>query len=63
MSKGNRHCCVPCCTNDDRKNASGSLSFHRIPIPKNKDDKEKAKLQKEWIIRIRRDIGPDFKVV
>ena len=46
------HCCVPNCTSDGRYD--DTLCFHRIP----KDDT----LRKQWIIKIRRDEGPQFKV-
>ena len=48
------HCCVPQCTNDSRYDRESKLSFHKIP--------EDNKLRKEWIVKIRRDIGPHFKV-
>lgn len=47
------HCCVPQCNNDSRYNSS--LSFHRFP---KKDDQLRA----NWIVKIRRDIGDNFKV-
>ena len=46
------HCCVPLCTSDSRYDAS--LHFHRIP--------SSLELRKQWILRIRRDEGPFFKV-
>ncbi|XP_046583676.1 uncharacterized protein LOC124290869 [Haliotis rubra] len=48
------HCCVPMCTNDSRYDTEGQLSFHRIPAEKN--------LRKEWLVKIRRDVGPYFKL-
>ena len=48
------HCCVPLCTNDSRYDPKKELSFHRFPTDKN--------LKKLWLIKIRRDIGPKFKV-
>ena len=53
------HCCVPLCTNDYRYAEKGTqnrrnLSFHVFP----KDEG----LKKRWIIAIRRDEGPHFKV-
>jgi hypothetical protein len=50
----NQHCCVPLCTNDTRYCEKGEISFHHFPS-------EEA-LRKKWIAKIRRDIGPDFKV-
>lgn len=50
--KTSRHCCVPLCTSDSRYEPE--LHFHHIP--KNED------LKKQWIIKIRRDEGPLFKV-
>lgn len=47
-----QHCCVPLCTSDSRYDSS--LHFHQIP-------KDTA-LKKKWIINIRRDEGPLFKV-
>ena len=46
------HCCVPQCTNDSRYNEE--ISFHSFPI----DSKRRV----NWIVKIRRDPGPDFKV-
>ena len=51
--KTSQHCCVPLCTSDSRYNPS--LHFHHIPS-KDKD------VRKQWIINIRRDEGPQFKV-
>ncbi|XP_033725158.1 THAP domain-containing protein 2-like [Pecten maximus] len=50
--KTNFHCCVPKCNGDSRRH--DGLSFHRLP-----QDKE---LRKQWIIKIRRDEGLNFKV-
>ena len=47
------HCCVPKCQNNRAKNIA-DLSFHQFP----KDEL----LRKEWICKIRRDIGKNFKV-
>ena len=47
------HCCVPNCTNDSRYDKS--LSFHSIPNDPNR--------KKMWLIKIRRDEGPLFKVI
>ena len=49
------HCCVPQCNGDSRYHED--LHFHRIP-GRAKDEK----LRKEWLVKIRRDEGPDFKV-
>ncbi|XP_062619905.1 uncharacterized protein LOC134281457 [Saccostrea cucullata] len=46
------HCCVPLCNGDSRQDFT--LSFHRFP----KD----ATLRKKWIVKIRRDEGPDFQI-
>ena len=50
------HCCVPLCKNSHKnvKSAPSKVSFHWFP-------KEKH-LRKEWIVHIRRDEGPLFKV-
>jgi hypothetical protein len=48
------HCCVPLCTNDSRYDPKKELSFHRIPVDKS--------LRKQWLIKIRRDVGPKFQV-
>ena len=48
------YCCVPHCNGNGRLHKD--LSFHRIPSEK------KVELRKRWIIAIRRDEGPDFKV-
>ena len=46
------YCCVPQCRSNARYDLH--LSFHHIP----KDEL----LKKQWIIKIRRDEGPHFKV-
>ena len=52
-SKGSdRHCCVPLCAGNGRKNPK--LAFHKI-VPK-------PKAKQVWIQAIRRDPGPYFKV-
>lgn len=48
------HCCVPHCTSDSRQDSCKNLSFHIFP-----QDEERVK---KWIIAIRRDIGPGFKI-
>ena len=58
-SKGKRkssyHCCVPRCNGDSRYHKE--LVFHRMP-----SGKENEEIRKRWVIKIRRDEGPDFKV-
>ena len=55
LNKAHAHCCVPQCTTtgyvleDDRK-----VSFHRLP--------QHQELLKMWLFKIRRDVGPTFKV-
>ena len=49
------HCCVPQCNGDSRYHED--LHFHRIP-GRAKDEK----LRKGWLVKIRRDEGPEFKV-
>ncbi|XP_046853169.1 uncharacterized protein LOC124446360 [Xenia sp. Carnegie-2017] len=49
------HCCVPLCNGDSRYHQD--LKFHRIPSAN--DGKETRKL---WLVKIRRDEGPDFKI-
>ncbi len=48
------HCCVPLCNNDSRYDRDKELSFFKFPTDK--------KEMKEWIVRIRRDIGKHFQV-
>lgn len=48
------YCCVPHCNGNGRLHKD--LSFHRTPSEK------KVEVRKRWIIAIRRDEGPDFKV-
>ena len=52
--KRDEYCCVPQCNGNAR--IHNDLSFHRIPSLK------KPELRKRWIIAIRRDEGPLFKV-
>uniref|UniRef100_A0A671M1R8 THAP-type domain-containing protein n=1 Tax=Sinocyclocheilus anshuiensis TaxID=1608454 RepID=A0A671M1R8_9TELE len=47
------YCCVPGCRLFSRQNKENT-SFHKFP-----QDKE---LQKTWIVKIRRDIGPNFQI-
>lgn len=49
------HCCVPLCNGDSRYDKT--LKFHRIP-GRQKD----SQLRKDWLVKIRRDEGPHFKV-
>ncbi|XP_062595371.1 52 kDa repressor of the inhibitor of the protein kinase-like, partial [Saccostrea cucullata] len=46
------YCCVPLCSEDSRRGTA--TSFHSFP----KD----PSARKEWIIKIRRDEGPDFHI-
>ena len=48
----NDHCCVPLCTN--RRKKDNSLSFHAFP--------RNADRRMEWIVAIRRDVGPAFRI-
>ena len=62
MWKG-QYCCVPLCHNasgrsaEQRQFGSVRISFHSFPNLST--DKERAK---EWIVKIRRDPGPDFVI-
>ncbi len=49
------HCCVPGCNGDSRYHPP--LCFHRIP-----GREQDKNLKVEWIVKIRRDEGPFFKV-
>ena len=49
----NDNCCVPFCSNHFAKNGR-DISWHTIP----KNDN----LKKEWIVKIRRDVGKNFKI-
>ncbi|KAJ8314439.1 hypothetical protein KUTeg_006589 [Tegillarca granosa] len=51
-NKSKYHCCVPFCTSDSRYNKE--LHFHHIP--------KNPTLKKDWIIKIRGDEGPLFKI-
>ena len=51
-SHSSQHCCVPLCTSDSRYDPS--LHFHQIPFD--------PEAKKQWIIKIRRNEGPLFKV-
>ena len=46
------HCCVPQCSN--RQNTSPGLSFHTFPSDPDR--------RKRWLVAIRPDEGPSFKV-
>ena len=48
------HCCVPGCTSNSRDKTAEAVSFHSFP----KD----AVLAREWIAKIRRDVGDHFQV-
>ena len=47
------HCCVPKC-NNNRSKVQSNITFHQFP--KDKD------LRRQWIIKIKRDVGRSFKV-
>ena len=47
------HCCVPQCQNNRAKNIS-NLTFHQFPSDKS--------IRKQWIVKIRRDLGKSFQV-
>ena len=49
-----QHCCVPLCNSNSSYDPT--LSFHHFPSGKNDDRR------KQWLIKIRRDDGPLFKV-
>ena len=48
------NCCVPFCSNHSGNCDKGVVSWHVIP--------KNEKLRKEWIIKIRRDVGKKFKI-
>ena len=48
------HCCVPGCTSNSREKTVEAISFHSFP-------KDRA-LAREWIAKIRRDVGDHFQV-
>ncbi|KAI2666925.1 THAP domain-containing protein 2 [Labeo rohita] len=48
------YCCVPGCTSYQHKDSDKKLSFHRFPSD--------PKACREWIVKIRRDIGPHFQI-
>lgn len=50
------HCCVPFCLNSGFKVKRGiiDVTFHNFA--------QEASRKKEWLVRIRRDEGPDFQV-
>lgn len=54
IPKRDEYCCVPQCNGNARLHKE--LSFHKIPSLKKPD------LRRRWIIAIRRDEGPLFKV-
>ena len=53
-SKSKLLCCVPECFSDLRKEEDKDLSFHTLPTD--------VQLRKQWVVKIRRDIGADFEV-
>ncbi|XP_078382735.1 uncharacterized protein LOC144665367 [Oculina patagonica] len=50
------HCCVPLCNNDQRKSSATGKNLKFFNFPKD------GQLRKAWIIAIRRDEGPLFKI-
>ena len=48
------HCCVPGCTSNSREKTVEAISFHSFP-------KDSA-LAREWIAKIRREVGDHFQV-
>ncbi|XP_078348406.1 uncharacterized protein LOC144633403 [Oculina patagonica] len=50
------HCCVPLCNNDQRKSSATGKKLKFFNFPKD------GQLRKAWIIAIRRDEGPLFKI-
>ncbi|KAM9294297.1 uncharacterized protein PAF06_018454 [Gastrophryne carolinensis] len=50
------HCCVPFCNSDARYNADKKISFHRIPA-----FHVEPQRHRDWLLRIRREPGPNFK--
>ena len=49
------YCCVRCCTNDSRYDKEKAHTFHKFP-------KDSTKKQRQWIFKIRGDLGSMFKV-
>ncbi|KAK3742616.1 hypothetical protein QZH41_018331 [Actinostola sp. cb2023] len=49
------HCCVPQCNGDSRYH--NELKFHRLP-----GGEAGKETRKRWLVKIRRDEGPDFKI-
>lgn len=47
------HCCVPQCQNNRAKNIP-NLTFHQFPSDKS--------IRKQWVVKIRRDMGKTFQV-
>ncbi|XP_061170060.1 THAP domain-containing protein 2-like [Saccostrea echinata] len=52
ISKRDEYCCVPLCNGNAR--IHHDLSFHHIP--------KKLEMRKKWLVAIRRDEGPQFKI-
>ena len=54
-SKSNIYCCVPGCTQKGTVDLEGNrVGFFGFPKDQN--------LQQEWLVKIRRDVGPHFKL-
>ena len=47
------HCCVPQCQNNRAKKVP-NLTFHQFPSDKF--------IRKQWLVKIRRDVGKTFQV-
>ncbi|XP_062578055.1 uncharacterized protein LOC134239942 [Saccostrea cucullata] len=52
VSKRDEYCCVPLCNGNAR--IHHDLSFHHIP--------KNLEMRKKWLVAIRRDEGPQFKI-
>ncbi|XP_046891788.1 uncharacterized protein LOC124477807 [Hypomesus transpacificus] len=48
------YCCVPECKSNKKKESGKRKTFHRFPV--------NSAIRREWVIKIRRDIGPHFKI-
>ena len=55
-SKSSFHCCLPCCNGDSRYHSE--LIFHHLPGRGSHGEQ----LKKDWLVKIRRDEGPYFRV-
>ncbi|KAK7095232.1 uncharacterized protein [Littorina saxatilis] len=57
-SRANQHCCVPLCTSTRSKSDENNrISFHKFPGATD------VQRRKDWLVKIRRDSGPAFKVL